>query len=347
MADILDFFGGDLFKMASLTTTINHDDYKPDLIGGMGLFEEEGVATRNVVVEEDGNSLKLVATAPWGGVPASRENGKRVGRPFIVPHLPTRDSITAEELQGVRAYAAGMTPAQTLMTIQALRDRKLNNMRADLEATLEYHRVGAIKGLVLDADGSSTIYDLFSEFNVSQQTHGMNLDDSATDVITQIREAIRKSLNALKNQGVSGFAALCGDQFFDLLTGHPFVRNTYLNWTAAAELRNEHRAYGVFDFNGVRWINYRGSVGGVDFVETGKASLFPLGARGLFKGYFGPSDYIDRVNQIPDPNGAPIEVRSEMKPMGKGVDLEAQSNPLYLCTKPAAVVLLDATESAS
>jgi hypothetical protein len=347
MADILDIFAGDLFKMASLTTTINHDAYKPDLIGGMGLFEEEGVASRNVVIEEDGNSLKLVPTAPWGGVPASRENGKRKGRPFLVPHLPIRDSITAEEVQGVRAYATGMTPAQTLMSVQALRDRKLNNMRNDLEATLEYHRVGAIKGLVLDSDGSSVIYDLFDQFEVSQQTHGMNLDDSTTDVNTQIREAIRKSLNALKNQPVSGFAALCGDQFFDLLIGNAQVRALYLNWQAAADLRGDHRAFGMFDYSGVRWINYRGSVGGVDFVETGKASLFPLGARGLFKGYFGPSDYIDRVNQIPDPNGAPIESRAEMKPMGKGVDLEAQSNPLYLCTKPAAVVLLDATESAS
>lgn len=347
MADVLDIFSGDLFKMAALTSAINHEDFKPDLIGSMGLFEEEGVASRNVIIEEDYNTLKLVPTSPWGGVPDTRANDKRKGRSFVVPHIATRDAIFAEELQGVRAYANGMTPAQTLMTVEALRNRKLNSMRSDIEATLEYHRLGAIKGLVLDADGTTTIHNLFTEFGVTQNTHGMNLDDAATDVIIQIREAIRKSLDALKNQRVTGFAALCGDQFFDLLTNHAKVRDSYNGWTAAASLRDQHLAYGTFNYAGVLWINYRGSVGGVQFVTTGKASLFPLGAKGVFKGFFGPSDYIDRVNQIPDPNGAPIESRAEMKPMGKGVDMEAQSNPLYLCTKPAAVVELDATESAS
>jgi hypothetical protein len=304
------------------------------------------VPTRDVIIEEDYNTLKLVPTGPWGGVPLARATDKRKGRPFLVPHISTRDAVMAEEIQGVRAYAAGMTPAQTLMSVEALRNRKLDNMRADIEATLEYHRLGAIKGLVLDADGTTVIHDLFTLFGVSQQTHGMNLDDANTDVIIQIREAIRKSLDALGNGRATGFAALCGDQFFDLLTNHAKVRDSYNGWTAAASLRDQHRAYGTFDYMGVLWINYRGSVAGVDFVSTGKAHLVPLGTN-VFKGYFGPSDYIDRVNQIPDPNGAPIESRAEMLPMGKGVEMEAQSNPLYVNLKPRVVVELDATESAS
>lgn len=347
MADqVLDIFSGDAFKMSTLTASINHDDFKPDLIGGLGIFQEQGVPTRDVIIEEDYNTLKLVPTGPWGGVHASRSNDKRKARSFVVPHIPTRDAVMAEEIQGVRAYANGMTPQQILLTVEALRDRKLNKMRADIEATLEYHRLGAIKGLVLDADGSSTVNDLFTQFEVTQQTHGMNLDDTNTDAITQIREAVRKSLNALGNQRQTGFVALCGDQFFDLLTGHPSVKNTYLNWTAAASLRDQSRAYGDFDFMGIRWINYRGSVGGVDFIATGKSYLVPTGTN-AFVGYFGPSDYIDRVNQIPDPNGAPIEARAEMLDFGKGLAMEAQSNPLYLCLKPAAVVVMDATESAS
>lgn len=338
--DVLDIFSGDSFKMASLTTAINHDDFKPDLLGAMGMFEEEGVPTRDVIVDEEYNTLRLVPSQAWGGEPAHRETDKRKSRAFIVPHLPTRDSIQAHEIQGVRAYAAGMTPQQALMTVEALRNRKLDNMRTDLEATLEYHRVGAVKGLVLDADGNSVIHDLFAEFQVLQQVHAMDLSDESSEVINMIRQAIRKSLNALKNQNVSGWAALLGDEFFDALTSHPMVKQHYLNWQAAADLSKEHRAFGRFDYGGVSWINYRGSVGGVDFVEVDEGHLFPLGARGVFKGFFGPSDYIDRVNQIPDPNGSPIEARSEMKPMGKGLDMEAQSNPLYLCTKPASVIKL-------
>lgn len=338
--DVLDIFSGDAFTMATLTDTVNHMDYKPDFLDSLGLFEEEGIATRQVIIEEDRMTLKLVPTAPYGGVPATRAVDKRSARSFIVPHLPTSDSITAEEIQNVRAYAQNMAPQQALMSVQQLRDRKLMNMRSDLEATLEHHRVGAIRGQILDADGSTVLLDLFTEFNVSQQSHEMKLDTGTTNVINQTRAAIRKSLDALGAQRVTGWVALCSDSFFDKFTGHSKVEALYLNWQAAQVLSGEHRAFGSFDFAGVSWQNYRGSVGGVDFIPSGKAYLIPRGTRKLFLAKYGPSDYIDRVNQIPSPDGVPIEMRAELKPMAKGVDMEAQSNPLFLCTKPRAVILL-------
>ena len=338
--EILDIFSGDAFTMASLTNTINHLDFKPAVLRAMGIFDEEGVPTRTVIIEEEFGTLRLVPTAEWGGVGSVSKIDKRKSRSFIVPHLPTRDAITAEEVQNVRAYAQNMTPQQALLAIEQLRDKKLVKMRDDLEVTLEHHAIGAVKGTILDSDGSTVIFNLFTEFAVTQQTHNMVLDTGGTIVIIKAREAIRKSLTALGNQPITGWAALCGDSFFDKLTGHGNVEKHFLNWEAARAYSEQHRAYGAFPYAGVNWLNYRGSIGGVDFVPTTKAYLFPLGARGLFMTKFGPSDYIDRVNQIPSPDGVPIEVRAEMKPMGKGLDMEAQSNPLYLCTKPRAVIEL-------
>lgn len=338
--EVLDIFASDAFTMASLTDTINHLDFKPAILRGMGLFEEQGVPTRTVIIEEDFGTLRLVPTAEWGGPGSVSNLDKRKSRSFVVPHLPTRDAISAEEVQNVRAYAQGMTPQQALITVEQLRDRKLIKMRDDLEVTLEHHAIGAVKGKVLDSDGSTEIFNLFTEFNVSQQTHDMVLDTAGTKVIIKVREAIRKSLDALGNHPITGWAALCGDSFFDKLTGHVNVEKHFLNWEAARVYSEQHRAFGAFPYSQVNWINYRGSIGGTTFVPTAKAYLFPLGARGLFITKFGPSDYIDRINQIPSPDGLPIEVRSELKPMGKGLDMEAQSNPLYLCTKPRAVIEL-------
>lgn len=338
--DVLDLFQGNLFEIASLTDAINHGDYKPDFLDSLGLFAEEGIASRQVIIEEEYQTLRLVPNAPYGGVPATRQLDKRKGRSFIVPHLPTADSITAEEVQGVRSYATNLTPAQALLSVQQLRDKKLAQMRGDLEATLEHHRIGAIRGQILDADGSSVILDLFSEFEVSQQSHEMLLNTAATNVIVKIREAIRKSQTALGQQMVTGWVALCSDSFFDKFTGHAKVEDKYLGWQASSTLTNQHRAYGAFEFGSVTWYNYRGSVGGVDFIPNGKAFLFPTGARKLFIAKYGPSDYIDRINNIPSPDGLPIEVRADTKHMGKGIDIEAQSNPLFLCTKPRAVILL-------
>ena len=40
-------------------------------------------------------------------------------------------------------------------------------MTTKMDATLEHLRIGAIKGQILDADGSAVIYDLFTEFGVT------------------------------------------------------------------------------------------------------------------------------------------------------------------------------------
>ena len=339
--EILDIFGSDTaFKMATLTQTINHGDYKPGRIGQLGLYEIDGVPTTTVVIEEEYSTLKLVPTSTRGGPATPSSLDKRKARPFVIPHIAVEDSIVADQLQNVRGYAQGMEPSAVLLMLQELVNKKLAMLRDRLEPTIEYHRMGGIKGQILDSDGSTVIYNLFTEFGVSQQTAQMLLNTDTTDVNKQIRAAQRLSLTALGNQPIAGWHAFCGDSFFDKLVGHKQLRALYLNWQAAQILRDQVGAYALFNFGQVMWENYRGSVGGVDFVPSTKAYLFPLGARGLFINNFGPSDYIDRVNNIPTPDGLPIEARQWMPEGGKSVKVEAQSNPLCLCTKPRAVIEL-------
>ena len=341
--EVLDFFSGDGYSIASMTDAISHVDYVPRMLGNMGLFGTEGVPSRTIIVEEDNGALRLVQTSQFGGPGRTRSNDKRKVRSFVIPHISLVDNITAEEIQNVRAYAQGRTPQQALLMVNQLRDRKLAALKRDIEATLEFHRIGALKGLILDADGS-TIYDLFAEFEVTQQTQDMLLNTTSTEVIVKITEAMRKAQNALKGDEVQSWFALCGDSFFDKLTSHTNVKAFYTNWQAAQSYSQEQKAYRAFPFGNVMWINYRGAVTGSDgntktYVATDRAYLVPQGSQSVFVGKYGPSDFIERVNQIPDPNGLPIEVRSEIKD-GKRVEIEAQSNPLMLCAKPAAVVML-------
>jgi hypothetical protein len=53
---------------------------------------------------------------------------------------------------------------------------------------------------------------------------------------------------------------------------------------------------------------------------------------------FAPADYIETVNTL----GLPYYAKQEIMPFGKGVALEAQSNPIHLPTRPAAIVRLTA-----
>jgi hypothetical protein len=339
--EVLDVFNSDAFSMDSLVHSINHVDHKPTRLGDLGLFTLEPISTTSVIIEEDYGTLTLVPVAPRGGVPDPVSRERRKARSFTVPHIPTMSQVMADEVQNVRAFGQANRAAGEMLAVEQVRDRKLAKARMRLEATVEYHRMGAIKGQILDADGSSVLLDLFTAFEVSQSTFGMDLDVSTTDVLKKIREAQRLSLTVLKSQVVTGWHAICSDDFFDAFVGHDELKKLYLNHQAAEVLRGGIAPYSTFPFGNVTWENYRGQVGGVDFVEQGKAYLIPLGVPDLFLHYVSPADYMETVNTL----GLPFYAKSELMRMNKGIEIEAQTNPLLICSKPAAVVELDASGS--
>ena len=72
--------------------------------------------------------------------------------------------------------------------------------------------------------------------------------------------------------------ALCGDAFWDDLTAHSEVRQTYLNTIEASQLRNGN-AYETFNYGGITWENYRGTDDGSVGINTDKAKFFPVNVR--------------------------------------------------------------------
>ena len=339
--EVVDAFNSDIFSLTSLVHSINHQDHIPNRLGELGLFTMEPISTTSVVIEEEYGTLTLVPVAPRGGVKEPVSRDRRKARSFVVPHIPESTQVMADEVQNVRAFAQGDMASAERMAVEQVRDKKLQKALTQLEITIEYHRMGAIKGQILDADGVTTLLDLFTEFGVTQNTLGFNLDDTTTKIVTAIRQAQRLSQAALGNAPVMGWLAVCGDEFFDELVSHPKLEQFYLNQQAAQQLANGVSAYSRFVFGNVAWENYRGSVGGVDFITTSKAYLIPMGVPGLFLDYRAPADYMETVNTL----GLPFYAKAELKKMNKGIDIEAQTNPLLLCTKPAAIVELDETAS--
>jgi len=336
--EIIDAFNSDLFKTTSLVDSINHDDHKPTRLGELGLFEVEPIATTSVVIEEEYGVLNLVPAGPRGGVPDPQSRERRKAISFEVPHLATMTEVMAAEVQNVRAFGQGNNASGEMMAVEQVRDKKLNIARNNLDATVEYHRIGAVRGQILDADGTSVLLDLFTAFNKSQTTYGMDLDESTTKITAKIRVAQRLALSKLGGSSafVRGWLAICGDEFFDTLVGHPKLEDKFLNQQGAQALR-DIAPYSTFSFGNTTWENYRGQVGSVAFVPSTKAYLVPLGVPRLFRHYLAPADYMETVNTL----GLPFYAKAEMKKMNKGIDIEAQTNPLLLCTRPDAIVELD------
>ncbi len=326
----LDVFAADGFTVASLTAAIQDAPYVPGTIAGSGLFREEGITTTNVQIESDGKTLGLVANAQRGSVAPHVAGDKRKLRAFITTHLPQTGHITADEIMNLRAFGS----QSELETVQGYVNQRLAKFRRNLDATTEHLLIGAVKGTILDADGSTVIYNLFTEFGVTQNTVAMALGTQATNLRGKSLDVLEKIEDELGGLSFTGVTAWCGKTFWRDLINHDKVKETYLASQGAATLRGDARE--EFEFGGITWKRYRGKVAGVAFVGDDEAYAVPVGVPDLFLLHYAPADYVETVGTV----GLPYYAKQEMGRMGKSVDVEAQSNPLPLCTRPKAVIKL-------
>lgn len=329
---MLDIFNDDAFSVTSLTDAVNKLKFVPGRLNQMGIFQETGISTTTLAIEERDGVLSLISPSARGGPGTTLDKSLRTVRPFVIPHFEINDAVMAEEVQNVRAWGS----ETELETIQAKISDRLGIHSQSMEATIEYARIGAVKGIVTYAD-SSTL-DLFDEFDVTQETE-IDFDlDNASPASGALRKkcgtAIRLIAANLGGTPYAGANALCGDAFFDDLIAHPEVRATYLGFTDAQNLRGGY-VYESFPFGGITWENYRGAVGATAFINTDKCHIFPVGVPGLFRSYFAPPDYNGLTNTI----GQRMYAKQYTMTNDKGINLDTQSNVLSICTRPKTLLL--------
>lgn len=329
MAEIT-IFEDDAFSVSTLTASINEQPSVPGRIGSLNLFDEEGVSTTTVQIEKDGDTLALVPAGQRGQPAVVVHGSKRQMIPFNTIHLPQRAAIMADEIQGIRAFGS----ESELDAVQAVVAKRLAKMRRQLDATHEHHRIGAIKGLIVDADGNTVLLNLFDRFGITQQTFDFELDVANTELRLKCNDLLNMIEDSLSGQTFTGVRILCGKEFWRKLIVHKAVKETYLNTQMAAALRGDPRE--AFEFGGCVFERYRGKVGAVAFVGDSDAYAVPEGVPELFIARFAPADYMETANS----NGLPYYSKQERIPFDKGVEFESQSNPIHLCTRPRAIVKL-------
>ncbi len=335
---MLDIFKSDAFGVVPLTDAINKIKFVPGRIAQTGIFAASGVPTTSVGIEERDGLLKLIAPTPRGGPGTTMDKLKRTLRSLAIPHFEINDAIMAEEVQGVRAFGR---ENDVEMVMDKVTERGVIHSQS-MDATEEYSRIGAIKGIVTYADG--TTLNLFTEFGVSQETEidfDLGAASPARGVLRKsCAQRVRQVANILEGVPFDHIHAYCGDAFFDDLLAHKEVVDSYLNYPMAAVLRDGYvmpggaKIFGAFEFGGIVWENYRGSVGGTGYVNTDKCHLFPIGAPGLFRTYYGPADYIETVNTM----GVRLYAKQFEMPNGKGINLDVQMNALNICTRPKVLI---------
>jgi hypothetical protein len=326
----LDVFSSDAFSMHSLTATFLKQPYQPLRLGALKLFQEAGVRTTSVDIESMDGRLSLIQTSPRGG-PAqdTLSTNKRTMRTFRAYHLERNGKVYADEVQNIRAFGS----ETELQQVEALVAERLGELRPMHEVTLEYHRVNALQGILLDADGT-TLKNLFTEFGVTQQTKDFNFSSATLDVRGALVAAMRLAEDELGGQVITGWRAFCSSGWFDTFIGHANVVAA-LQYQESQTLRTDLRR--GYSYVGV---DFEDSVGGgtAAFIPANTAWLVPVTAPSIFITRFAPADYEETVNTL----GLPLYAKQAPDPSGlnKFRTINTQSNPICLCLRPRAIIKL-------
>ncbi len=333
---ILNPFDTGGYDLATMTQAVNLIPNNYGRVRDLGLFTPDPVRTRTIIVEELNGLLTLLKSQPVGAPPPRAKHAKGKLRSFIVPHIPYEDRILPDDIQGVRQGGTGYE-AEVLQNVMTSR---LTQMRASHAITEEHLMCGAVKGSILDADGS-VLYNLFTEFGITQQVVTFSLATGTTKVSDKCRQVVRHLEDNLHGDVMTGVHCLCGEGFFDALIGHDNVEKFFLNHAKAIELAGGGQdPRKGFSFNGITFEEYRGKAtdpttgSARAFIDADDAHFFPIGTQNSFKIHYAPANFMETVNTF----GQPVYAKQTMDPKGRWIDINTESNPLPLCRRPALLV---------
>ena len=341
MDRILDIFGNVALSSTTLTAAINVVPNNYGRLQELDLFLDEPIATTTVAVQFANGTLNLLPTRQRGAPASLGMPEKRGVRSFSCFHIPHDDWVRADDVQNILAR---LVDDAAVDEVQALVLRKEVVMRRKHAITLEHMRMGALRGEILDNDGSSLL-NLFTAFGVTQQTYDFILGTAGTAVPGKVDALTAYMEDNLLGEVMDHVHVFCSPEFFAKLVAHPTVLQSWRYYDGQNNpLRNDMRKR--FPFRGAIFEEYRGSAqylqedgtyGTRRFIPANEAIAFPMGTTDTFRTYWAPADFIDTVNTM----GEQIYVRTAVDPeFQRWVKIHSQSNPLPLVKRPSLLVKL-------
>lgn len=333
----MSLFNNGMFTSAEMTDAVNR--LPLTWFRFTSMFEQVGVRTTKIDIELRQGKLTLLSDSPRGSVPESlgtRQPDRKM-KVLTTTHLAQMDTLAPEDIQDVRAFGS-----TELVSAATVINDKMNTMKRNLDQTLELHRLGAVKGVVMDADGKTVLHDLYDTFEVTKQTQDIvfptDVPVKKNPILDGIIAAKRKVAEAMQGNPYSRLEAIIGSDFYDALTGHELVRDAFNLWAAnlASFGDNDYRKRG-FTYGGITFYEASDVVGGKEIVAKDKGHLYPVGG-GIWKVYNAPADWMETANTV----GRQYYARMDERPKSRGYDIEIQANPLTLCLFPEALVELTA-----
>jgi len=331
---MIDILQNDAFKLSTLTTAINKVDFIPGRAGEVAFVGSgEGISTTSAQIEVSNEALSLVQTQVRGAPVQNVGGNKRTIKSLNVPHIPLESTIRSDEIQGVREFGT----ESLINGVQNVINQRMSKMANRLDLTVENLRLGALKGKVLDADGSELV-NLYTTFGVTEPGQvNFALTTAATDVRSKCASIIRVMKKSAKMSIPSGsrIHAFCGSNFFDALLSHANVKGAYEGYAMAERRLGASYVHGIFEFGGIFFEEYQGSDDDAVGIGADEVRFFFANAPGMYAEYYAPGDFLETVNTLGLPRYAKLAMDDRFN---RFVELHVQTNPLPICLRPATLL---------
>ena len=334
----MDLFRNSAFETRELTEAINVVPNQWGAIGELGLFTDKAIRTKMFQVESKNGLLQLIQSTEREAPLLGMRRGKRDLKDFSVRRFGLESRITAEDIDSIRAFG---TEGELQTALSEVNDR-LIALRGNLDITREYLRAGALRGVVLDADGS-TIVDLYQAFGVTPKAVDFAFA-TTSDFALKAREVTRHIENNLMGDTSTSVMALCSIGWWDKLMANADFKDAYKFFASVANpLRDDLRNTGVY-WQGIYWKEYMGSAQTPNedgtwttrkFIPDNEARFFPLGTRSTFRQFNAPAPRLDTVNTPGQPFYSALAADPKWS---EWIDVRGEMNTLPMCMRPGVLV---------
>lgn len=315
----MEFFSS-YFGRENLASVLRKAQFVPGRLAEV-FGNPRGATSTNIDIEELSLETVSEGSAIPRGAPATQlELGVRKVHPFQTSTYAWQARVLADEVLNVRA--AGSLAPEIIQTRIAEKTAKLVQQASFQHEYLRMACLNTPTNTIGSAPASAAVAFGTSDTTIRSSIH--------TNVVLAME-------SALGGVPYMGLLALCSETFWAGLIESKTIKETYQNWTAAAELRGDTRM--GFSFGGVFWERYRAS--GNIAIASGKAKVIPLGVPDLFQAHFAPNDTVDSVGA--GAMGAPWYLTSKAIDEDGGLQgyrLTLKTHPLFVCSRPTAILTL-------
>ena len=318
--------------LSSLTESMNRLPAKPQRIRSMGLFKGKNLTKTFTEVEIKNNKLTIIDPSPRRSSGQLHENGDREVIEFHAMHLKKYGSVVADDYQDVRTFGK----ETALQMISSMINDELSEIKDDFEISMEYYLMSALKGQIANSNGR-VITNYYDKFGMKKELFFFDLGNAKINVpekCTQLSRMIKKANIGNRTNRVHVFV---GPDFFDKLKWHPSTKELWIRWRDSEFFREDMSD--MFRVGNVLFEVYDEELPDKNgklhkMVDDGKGHALPIGSGRNYILDYAPANYEETVNT----KAKPYYVKMAKNKFATARDIEAQTNPIIICTRPETLI---------